>query len=100
MRRIKDDRRTVQKFQSNSRTIDDSWRIAGNNVESTNRRNEFWTGEARFQVIPNERWDRSMVSDTDSEDVGATHGRMVICTHCEKMDIIPLTTCTSATSTS
>ena len=59
LRRIKDDRRTVQKFQSNSRIIDDSWRLVGNNVESTNRRNEFWTGETRFQVIPNEQWDRS-----------------------------------------
>ena len=90
LRRIKDDRRTFQKFQSNSRTVDDSWRMAGNNVESTNRRNEFWTGETRFQVIPNEQWDRFMVEDTDSEDAGSTHGRMVICTHCEKMDAIPL----------
>ena len=87
LRRIKDDRRTIQKFQSNSRTIDDS---SGSNVESTNRRNEFWTGEARFQVIPNEQWDRSMVEDTDSEDVGSTRSRVVTCTHGDQMDIIPL----------
>ena len=90
LRRIKDDRRTVQKFQSNNRIIDDSWRMAGSNVESTNRRNEFWTGETRFQVIPNEQWDRSMVEDTDSEDVGSTRSRVVTCTHGDQMDIIPL----------
>ena len=38
LKRIRDDRTTTQKFQSNTRTIEDS---------------EFWMGETRFQVIPN-----------------------------------------------
>ena len=50
----------------------------------------FGTGETRFQVIPNEQWDRSMVEDTDSEDVGSTRSRVVTCTHGDQMDIIPL----------
>ena len=31
-----------------------------------------------------------MVEETDSEDVGSTRERVVICTHREKLDIIPL----------
>ena len=101
LRRIKDDRRTVQKFQSNSRIIDDSWRMVGNNVESTNRRNEFWTGETRFQVIPSEQWDRSMVEDTDSEDAGSARERVLSSVLIvNKWISFPSTTCLSATSTS
>ena len=48
LRRIRDERETLQVFQSNGRKIVDSWRLAGNNIERTNRRNEFWTGQTVY----------------------------------------------------
>ena len=53
LKRFRDDRETYQVFQSSGRTINDSWRLAGNNIERTNRRNEFWTGTATFKIISN-----------------------------------------------
>ena len=90
LKRIRDDRVTTQKFQSNSRTIRDSWRMVGNNIESSNRRNEFWTGKAIFKVIPNMQWGASMVDESDTEDQGSCGDSIVACTISENMDIIPL----------
>ena len=90
LKRIRDDRVTTQKFQSNSRTIRDSWRMVGNNIESSNRRNEFWTGKTIFKVIPNMQWGASMVDESDTEDQGSCGDSIVACTISENMDIIPL----------
>eukprot|EP00435_Cladocopium_sp_Y103_P015469 s934_g3.t2 len=90
LRRIRDDRETTQIFQSSQRTIKDSWRMAGNNIESTNRRNEFWTGKPIFKVIPNMKWNSTMVDESDTEDAGSCGEFIVTCTHAERMDIIPL----------
>ena len=64
--------------------------MVGNNVESTNRRNEFWTGETKFQAFPNYQWGSSMLDETESDDVGSTRERIVTCTHTENLDIIRL----------
>ena len=65
LRRFRDERETLQVFQSNERKIVDSWRLAGNNIERTNRRNEFWTGQTVFKIIPNA--DLSNVLDGESD---------------------------------
>ena len=49
LNRFRDVRETYQVFQSSGRTFKDSWRLAGNNIERTNRRNEFWTGTTNLQ---------------------------------------------------
>ena len=90
LKRVRDDRVTIQKFQSNSKPIKDSWRMAGNNIESSNRRNEFWTGKTIFNVIPNVQWGASMVDESDAEDKGSCGDSIVTCTRSENMDIIPL----------
>ena len=41
---ICDERETEQKFKTNTRVIKDTWRFRGDNNETTNKLNEFWTG--------------------------------------------------------
>ena len=50
-RLIQDWRETQLKFQSNVRVDNDNWRLAGNNGERSNNRNEFWTGKSIFRVL-------------------------------------------------
>ena len=66
--RFRDEWETLQIFQSNERKIVDSWRLAGNNIERTNRRNEFWTGQTVFKIISNA--DLSNVLDGESDAEG------------------------------
>ena len=49
LRRFRDERETLQVFQSNERKLKDSRRLAGNNIERTNRRSEFldWTNHVQ-----------------------------------------------------
>ena len=49
-RLIEDKRTTEQKLQSNVRTLRDNWRLAGNNGERSNKRNEVWTEKSIFRV--------------------------------------------------
>ena len=45
------ERVTEQKFKTNTRTAEDCWRYKGNNVETSNRKSEFWTGKTIFNFI-------------------------------------------------
>ena len=60
LKRFRDARETYQLFQSSGRTINDSWRLAGNNIERTNKRNEFCTGTTTFKIISNADVDQSI----------------------------------------
>ena len=68
LRWIVDERETHQVFQSSERTIKDSWRFSGNNVEKTNRRNEYWTGTTKFKVLFHPADAQSGDTDSDVED--------------------------------
>ena len=50
---ICDERETEQKFKTNTRVIKDMWRFKGDNNETTNKLNEFWTGRSTFKVLAN-----------------------------------------------
>ena len=50
---ICDERETEQKFKTNTRVIKDVWRLKGDNNETSNRLNEFWTGTSTFKVLAN-----------------------------------------------
>ena len=76
LRRFRDERETLQVFQSNERKLKDSWRLAGNNIERTNRRNEFWTGQTTFKIIPNA--DISNLVDGESDAEGNSNGRLLM----------------------
>ena len=39
--------------KTNTRVIKDIWRFKGDNHESTNKLNEFWTGKSTFKVLAN-----------------------------------------------
>ena len=90
LKRFRDFRETNQIFQSNGRLIHDSWRLAGNNIERTNKRNEFWTGTTTFKVISNADIDDVLDSGSDAEDRASTQDVVVTCTFDENMKIIPL----------
>ena len=68
LKRFRDVRETYQVFQSSGRTIKGSWRLAGNNIERTNRRNEVWTGTTTFKIIANADLKDLMESGSDVED--------------------------------
>ena len=90
LKRFRDDRETYQVFQSSGRTINDSWRLAGNNIERTNRRNEFWTGTTTFKIISNADIDNLLDSGSDVEDRASCQNSVVTCTFDGNMKIIPL----------
>ena len=90
LKRFRDARETYQIFQSSGRTINDSWRLAGNNIERTNKRNEFWTGTTTFKIISNTDVDNLLDSGSDVEDVASCQDTVVTCTFDGNMKIIPL----------
>eukprot|EP00435_Cladocopium_sp_Y103_P008062 s3816_g2.t1 len=49
-----------------------------------------FTPERKHRVIPNMKWNSTMVDESDTEDAGSFGEFIVTCTHAERMDIIPL----------
>jgi hypothetical protein len=90
LKRFRDARETYQLFQSRGRIINDSWRLAGNNIERTNKRNEFWTGTTTFTIISNADVDNLLDSGSDVEDRASCQNTVVTCTFDGNMKIIPL----------
>ena len=90
LRRFRDERETNQVFQSSGRLIHDSWRLAGNNIEKTNKRNEFWTGTTTFKIISNADINDVMDSGSDVEDRASCQDTVVTCIFDGNMKIIPL----------
>ena len=90
LKRFRDERETNQIFQSNGRVINDSWRLAGNNIERTNKRNEFWTGTTTFKIISNADINDVLDSGSDVEDRASCQDTVVTCTFDGNMKIIPL----------
>ena len=82
---ICDERETEQKFKTNTRVIKDTWRFKGDNHESTNKLNEFWTGKSTFKVLAN-----AEVIDGD-KNCKVSQGVITLCTHCEQLNTIPIT---------
>ena len=90
LRWICDDRETYQVFQSSERTIADSWRLMGNNVEKTNRRNEYWTGTTTFTVLFHPANSQEQENDSDVEDKVSGPNSVVTCKFPEGINLIPL----------
>ena len=90
LRRFRDERETNQVFQSSGRLIHDSWRLAGNNIEKTNKRNEFWTGTTTFKIISSADINGVMDSGSDVEDRASCQDTVVTCILDGNMKIIPL----------
>ena len=82
---ICDERETEQKFKTNTRVIKDTWRFKGDNHESTNKLNEFWTGKSTFKVLAN-----AEVIDGD-KNCKVSQGVITLCTHCDELNTIPIT---------
>ena len=82
---ICDERETEQKFKTNTRVIKDTWRFKGDNNETTNKLNEFWTGRSTFKVLAN-----AEVIDSD-KSYKVSQGVITLCTHCSELNTIPIT---------
>ena len=82
---ICDERETEQKFKTNTRVIKDIWRFKGDNHESTNKLNEFWTGKSTFKVLAN-----AEVIDRD-KSCKVSQGVITLCTNCNELNTIPVT---------
>ena len=82
---ICDERETEQKFKTNTRVIKDTWRFKGDNNETTNKLNEFWTGKSTFKVLAN-----AEVIDRD-KSCKVNQGVITLCTHCSELNTIPIT---------
>ena len=82
---ICDERETEQKFKTNTRVIKDMWRFKGDNNETTNKLNEFWTGRSTFKVLAN-----AEVIDSD-KSYKVSQGVITLCTHCSELNTIPIT---------
>ena len=82
---ICDERETEQKFKTNTRVIKDIWRFKGDNHESTNKLNEFWTGKSTFKVLAN-----AEVIDRD-KSYKVSQGVITLCTNCNELNTIPVT---------
>ena len=82
---ICDERETEQKFKTNTRVIKDIWRFKGDNHESTNKLNEFWTGKSTFKVLAN-----AEVIDRD-KSCKVSQGVITLCTNCDELNTIPVT---------
>ena len=74
-----------QKFKTNTRVIKDIWRFKGDNHESTNKLNEFWTGKSTFKVLAN-----AEVIDRD-KSCKLSQGVITLCTNCNELNTIPVT---------
>ena len=81
---ICDERETEQKFKTNTRVIKDTWRFKGDNNETTNKLNEFWTGKSTFKVLAN-----AEVIDGD-KSYKVNQGVITLCTHCSELNTIPI----------
>ena len=82
---ICDERETEQKFKTNTRVIKDIWRFKGDNHESTNKLNEFWTGKSTFKVLAN-----AEVID-GGKNCKVNQGVITLCTNCNELNTIPIT---------
>ena len=82
---ICDERETEQKFKTNTRVIKDMWRFKGDNHESTNKLNEFWTGKSTFKVLAN-----AEVID-GGKNCKVSQGVITLCTNCNDVKTIPIT---------
>ena len=82
---ICDERGTEQKFKTNTRVIKDIWRFKGDNHESTNKLNEFWTGKSTFKVLAN-----AEVID-GGKNCKVSQGVITLCTNCNDVKTIPIT---------
>ena len=82
---ICDERETEQKFKTNTRVIKDIWRFKGDNHESKNKLNEFWTGKSTFKVLAN-----AEVID-GGKSCKVNQGVITLCTHCNELNTIPIT---------
>ena len=82
---ICDERETEQKFKSNTRVIKDVWRLKGDNNETSNKLNEFWTGKSTFKVLAS----AEVIDEGSSYEV--SQGVITLCTHCQGLNTIPLT---------
>ena len=82
---ICDERETEQKFKTNTRVIRDTWRLKGDNWETTNKSNEFWVGKSTFKVIAN-----AEVIDSD-KSYKVSSGVVTLCTFCDGLNTIPIT---------
>jgi len=65
--------------------IKDTWRFKGDNHETTNKLNEFWTGKSTFKVLAN-----AEVIDGD-KNYKVNQGVITLCTHCSELNTIPIT---------
>ena len=82
---ICDERETEQKFKTNTRVIKDIWRFKGDNHESTNKLNEFWTGKSTFKVLANAE------AIDGGKNCKVNQGVITLCTHCNELSTIPIT---------
>ena len=80
-----DERETEQKFKTNTRVIKDTWRLKGDNWETTNKSNEFWVGKSTFKVIAN-----AEVIDSD-KSYKVSPGVVTLCTFINGLNTIPIT---------
>ena len=82
---ICDERETEQKFKTNTRAIKDIWRFKGDNHESTNKLNDFWTGKSTFKVLAN-----AEVIGGD-KNCKVSQGVITLCTNCNDLNTVPIT---------
>ena len=82
---ICDERETEQKFKTNTRVIKDIWRFKGDNHESTNKLNEFWTGKSTFRVLAN----AEVIGG--GKNCKVSQGVITLCTNCNDVKTIPIT---------
>ena len=82
---ICDERETEQKFKTNTRVIKDTWRLKGDNWETSNKSNEFWVGKSTFKVIAN-----AEVVDSD-KSYKVSPGVVTLCTFINGLNTIPIT---------
>ena len=90
LRLIEDGRETTQIFQSSRRILNDSWRMCGNNIERTNRRNEFWTGTTKFKVMSSGSTADKLSGREDVEHHASIKWSLVMCTNSRGMKCTPL----------
>ena len=90
LRWIRDERETHQMFQSSERTVKDPWRLSGNNVEKTNRRNDYWKGTTTFKVLFHPADAQSGDADSDVEDRVSSQDDVVTCKFPERTKLTPL----------
>ena len=75
---------TEQKFRSNTRVGRDSWRFKGDNNETSNISNEFWTRKTTFKVLA--------IAEVIDEGTKykVNQGVITLCTHCSGFHTLPI----------